>query len=1052
MSSQNPDQPDRGTNTIDLKSLAEERLRMDENNSQRSPQEQTKIDEFMEHLKDEYPSRPEEVNNLNRRDFMKLVSASLILAGLSACVPQPNEKLVPYVNPPADVTPGKYTYYATAMEVDGYARGLLVKSTMGRPLKAEGNPSHPASLGATDPFGQAALLDLYDPDRSQVVRNQNRISTWDNFQAAFLTEIDALSTRKGAGLRILSGPITSPTLTAQMNALMDRFPQARWYQYAPVDRDNVYTGTQMAFGKRLQPVYRFDRARMILSIDADITLREPGWVRYSHDFMQGRRVLNGDTAMNRLYSVETRLTNMSALADHHLPLHPGEIEPFVRALAQGIGVSGISGQSPVPADWLSALVNDIREAPGQSLVIVGEQQPPQVHALGFAINSMLGNIGQTVYFTQSVEAAPQNGSKNLSELVNELNQDKVDVLLVLDQNAVYNAPVDLDFINAYQKARTRIYLGLYDDETAEVSTWHVPAAHFLETWGDIRAFDGTVSIIQPLIEPLYAGRTAYELLAMLLGQPQAKVEDIVREFWQGQTNADGMLAQTVAQFPVPPAPVPSATQIAQTSTPAAADSNTPFPTLAATASPADIQFQKAWELSLKSGVVLGSAFAPVDVSLALDLATVTVSNVDRNQLVLIFEPDPTVWDGRWANNAWLQELPKRLTKLTWDNAALVSPVLASQLSLNDEDVIQLQVEGRSVLAPVYILPGQPEKAVTLHLGYGRKRGGKILAGHGFDAYQLRTSTSPWIGYDLRIQKTGESYPLATTQHHQTMDGRDLARAGDLRAYLQNPQMFKDPIEEKPPSLYPPYEYNQKKWGMSINLNACVGCAACVIACQAENNIPVVGKEQVLAEHEMHWLRVDRYFEGKNVDDPNVLFQPVPCMHCEDAPCEYVCPVEATQHDEEGLNEMIYNRCIGTRYCSNNCPYKVRRFNFLQFSDLDTTSLKMVRNPEVTVRFRGVMEKCTYCVQRIRNTEIQAEVEGREVAPAEVQTACQQVCPTNAIVFGDLNNSQSPVTPLKQEPRDYRLLAELGTRPRTTYLAKLRNPNPRIQQIDSLARP
>lgn len=1013
---------------IDLVSLAKQLSENEKKTSWRSLQELAESDDFEEYLQKEFPRQGQAMNLLNRRDFLKLLAASLSLAGLSACAPRSAEKIVPYVNAPPEITSGEDLYYATAMEIDGFARGLLVKSTMGRPIKVEGNPEHPASLGATDAFGQAALLSLYDPDRAKVVRNQGRISTWEAFQSVLLQASNDLASKQGAGLRVLSGPATSPTLASQMTTLLEKFPQARWHQHTPVSRDNIYRSTQMAFGERLNPVYHFEGANVILSIDSDFTLREPGALRYVHDFMQKRRVSNGASEMNRLYVIETSLTNTGALADHRMELHPAQVEAFVTALAGQLGVSDVNGQSPVSTEWMSALIDDLKAKMGTSLVIVGEQQPPLVHALGFAINSILGNIGQTVTFTQPVEVMPQN-SGNLVDLVGELNNGQVDVLLVLDQNPVYDAPANLDFPDAYQKAGLSVYLGAYSDETAELSDWHIPAAHFLESWGDTRAYDGTVSIVQPLIEPLYNGKTPYEIMAVMLGQPQASNYDIVYAFWQGQTNSEDLSitgTPTTSLGGETPAPKKGASP-----------SGVPMP---------GFDFQSAWEASLKSGIVVGTALPSVDVSLSLNLESTNQSSVDTSQPYLVFEPDPTIWDGRWANNGWLQELPKRLTKLTWDNAAIISPTLATQMGLNDEDVVQLQFGEHSVTAPIYILPGQPEKAVTIHLGYGRKQGGEVLKEHGFNAYQLRTSDSPWFGYGLGIQKTVKKYSLATTQHHQSMDGRDLARSGNLQEYLQNQKMFQNP-EGVQPSLYPPFEYNRNKWGMSINLNACIGCNACVIACQAENNIPVVGKEQVLAGREMHWLRIDRYFEGNDLNKPDVLFQPVPCMQCEDAPCEPVCPVEATQHDEEGINEMIYNRCIGTRFCSNNCPYKVRRFNFLQFSDLETESLKMLNNPDVTVRFRGVMEKCTYCIQRITKVRIQSEIEGREIGAGEIRTACQQACPTDAIVFGDLNNENSQVVQLKNDPRDYNILEELGTRPRTSYLAKLRNPNPSLQKLE-----
>ncbi|MGD8406773.1 MAG: TAT-variant-translocated molybdopterin oxidoreductase, partial [Anaerolineales bacterium] len=917
------------SDSIDLVSIAKQITEGEKKTSWRSLQELADSDDFEEHLRKEFPRQGQALDLLNRRDFLKLLAASLSLAGLSACAPQSANKIVPYVNAPPEITSGEDLYYATAMEIDGFARGLLVKSTMGRPIKAEGNPEHPASLGATDPFGQAALLSLYDPYRAKVVRNQGRISTWEAFQSVLLKTSNDLASKSGSGLRVLSGPVTSPTLASQMTVLLEKFPQARWHQYAPVSRDNIYQGTQMAFGEKLNPVYRFDVANVILSIDSDFTLREPGALRYAHDFMQKRRVVTGATEMNRLYAIETSLTNTGALADHRIKSYPAQVEAFVSALAQQLGVSGANGQSHFPAEWMSALVDDLQANAGKCLVIVGEQQPPLIHALGFAINEILGNIGRSVYFTEHPEAEPKNGG-NLVDLVGDLNNGQVDVLLVLEQNPVYDAPADLDFSSAYQKADLSIYLGAYADETAELSNWHIPAAHFLESWGDTRAYDGTVSIVQPLIEPLYNGKTAYELLSVMLGNPQTSNYDIVHDFWQERKNF-GISSVTGT---------PTASPGSETSTPTteAPPSGVPL---------RGTDFQTMWESSLKSGFVDGTVLPSVDVSLALNLESTNQPSVDPSQPYLVFEPDPTIWDGRWANNGWLQELPKRLTKLTWDNAAIISPTLATQMGLNDEDMVQLQVGERSVMAPIYILPGQPEKAVTIHLGYGRQQGGEVLKDHGFNAYQLRTSDDSWFGYGLSIQKTGKKYSLATTQHHQSMAGRDLARSGNFQDYLQNQEMFQNPTGEQP-SLYPPFEYNLNKWGMSINLNACIGCNACVIACQAENNIPVVGKEQVLAGREMHWLRIDRYFEGNDLNKPDVLFQPVPCMQCEDAPCEPVCPVEATQHDEEGINEMVYNRCIGTRFCSNNCPYKVRRFNFLQFSDLETNSLKMLNNPDVTV--------------------------------------------------------------------------------------------------------
>ena len=974
----------------------------------RSLEELAESEEFFEFLHEEFPRQAAAVNHLSRRDFLKFLAAPLALAGLSACVPQPVEKIVPYVEAPQNVTPGRPLFFSTAMEMQGYGYGLglLAESNEGRPTKLEGNPLHPASLGATDIFAQGSVLDLYDPDRAQVITNNGDISTWNAFLAIINEALSAQSGQQGAGLRILTGPVTSPTLASQLESLLSQFPQAKWHQYSAVGRDNVRLGASLAFGEPVETYYRFDQAQVILSLDADFMLREPGRVRYIRDFTDQRRISGADGEMNRLYVVESTLTNTGAMADHRLPLQAARVVDFTRAVAQELGVTSGSpvDSPPVPQAWIQAVAADLKQHGGSSLVIAGEQQPPEVHALAHAINQSLGSVGNTVVFTEPVVAKPVNQTESLQNLAQDLEAGAVEILVVLGENPVYTAPVDLNFAERYQKAGLSVYLSAYTDETAQLSTWHIPVTHFLEMWGDLRAYDGTVSLIQPLIEPLYNGKSPHELLAVFLGQADASGYDIVRQYWQDRLG--------------------------------------------------DGNFESLWKQALHDGVIEGTALEPKQVSLSLDPNSLSaVSNPspagDGSNLEIIFAPDPSIWDGSYANNGWLQELPKPFSKVTWDNPARISPRTAARLGLNNGDVVELKYSQRSLQAPVWILPGQPQDSVTVFLGYGRKSGGELVTGRGFNAYALRTSQSAWFDNGLEISKTGQSYPLATTQHHHSMEGRDLVKVASLEAYRQNPNFVQEGehLPEELPSMYPAFPYEGHQWGMSINLNACVGCNACVIACQSENNIAVVGKQQVMDGHEMHWLSIDSYYQGQ-LDNPQVYFQPVPCMHCENAPCEPVCPVEATVHDAQGLNEMIYNRCVGTRYCSNNCPYKVRRFNFLQYVDEDVIPLKLMRNPEVTVRSRGVMEKCTYCVQRIQAKTIEAAVEGHALQDGAIQTACQQACPANAIVFGDVNDENSQVSLLKAEPRDYTLLEHLGTRPRTTYLARLRNPNPAIEALSN----
>ena len=953
----------------------------------RSLEELADTEEFRQFLDREFPEHGSEWNEgVSRRNFLKIMGASLALAGLTACTRQPAENIVPYVRQPEEIVPGKPLYFATAMQLGGAAIGLLVESHMGRPTKIEGNPSHPASLGATDLFSQAAILDLYDPDRSRAITHMGNISSWSAFVQAVRLRIAVEKSRpsRGAGLRILTETITSPTLGKQLRDLLIEFPAAKWHQYEPVNKDNILQGSKLAFGDFVNTYYRFDQANVVVALESDFLSCGPAHVRYTRDFVNRRRVRGGQGTMNRLYAFESTPSNTGAMADHRWRKSPHEIITIAQQLygviAQGSAVSG----------ELNAVVQDLKKNPGASIVIAGDSLPAEVHAIVAAINQTLQNSGRTLIYTEPVEAEPVLGVDSLRELVRDIYSGSVETLLILGGNPVYNAPADFGFANALNKVDLRVHLSAYEDETSDLCHWHVPQTHFLEEWSDLRAYDGTVSIVQPLIAPLYGGRSAHEFLGSLFGQQDVKGYDVVRKYWQEQVPAD---------------------------------------------------FEKFWRRALHDGVIEGTSFQARSGGAS---GAPSISQQPAQGFTIRFAPDPTIYDGRYSNNAWLQELPKPMTKITWDNVLLISPATAEKLGVNSDSIVELSCDGRSVRGPVWITPGQADQTVTVHLGYGRQRSGRVGTGMGFNAYTLRTSKALWTAAGAKIAKTGERYPLACTQNHQSMEGRNLVRTGTLEEYLKEPDFARHMAHEPKPeeTLYKDWKYEGYAWGMAIDLTACVGCHACVVACVSENNIPVVGKTEVIRQREMHWLRVDRYYEG-DIDDPAMFNQPVPCMHCEQAPCEPVCPVHATVHSSEGLNDMVYNRCVGTRYCSNNCPYKVRRFNFFLYSDIKTPSMKMMRNPDVTVRTRGVMEKCTYCVQRINHAKIEAEKENRKVKDGEIQTACQQVCPAEAIVFGDINDPNSKVAKMKAESLNYGLLAELNTRPRTTYLANVRNPNPAI---------
>ncbi len=979
--------------------LAELRRRLRERRGPaywRSLEELADAPGFLAHIDDEFPRfAAAAAGAIDRRRFLQLMAASMALGGLTACGPEPDPRqLLPYVEQPPGIVPGRARYFATAVTLEGYATGVLLEHQMGRPIKVEGNPDHPASLGATSAIDQATILGLYDPHRAQAVARRGQVESWQAFVTAIIEQRRQWETERGRGLHLLTGTVTSPTLAEQIAALQRAFPEMRWHQWEPLHRDNARQAARLAFGRAADTVLDVSQADVILALESDFLTAAPGHLRYARDFAVRRRPDAVKDGMSRLYAIESTPTLAGAKADHRLMLAPDAMAVAIRFIAASLGAGPQDWtQADLPdADRLKAIAADLQQHRGRALVLAGREQPVEIHALAHAVNQALGAFGRTVHTIEPVESEPMSQSASLAALVQDMASGKVDTLVMLGSNAVYTAPADLDFAGALRKVKVSVYLGQYDDETAALSHWHVAQTHEYEAWSDARAFDGTATIQQPQVRPLYGGRSAHELLALMLGDTQPDGHTILRDRWQREATRRG-----------------------------------------------ERDFEGFWHDTLRAGVVPVSAapHAELAVHPTLSQALPAAKPRDAGGLTLLFRPDIALWDGRFAENGWLQELPRPFTRLTWDNAAMMAPATAERLGLAESDMVELSVDGRKLSAPVWILPGQAPDCVTLPLGYGRARAGPVGSGVGFDAYLLRSAGSPWQAVGAALAKRDGRHVFAPTQTYAHTAGRDLIRSGDLADFLRDPQFLahREPRE----SLYPDHRYDGVAWAMSISLNSCIGCQACVVACQAENNIPVVGKDQVHQGRAMHWLRIDRYYAG-GLDDPPVFFQPVPCMHCENAPCEVVCPVQATAHDSEGLNVMVYNRCVGTRFCSNNCPYKVRRFNFFSYTSRDPR-LRDSWNPEVTVRDRGVMEKCTYCVQRTRAAQIDADREDRAIRDGEVVTACAQACPTQAIVFGDRNDKESEVAKRKATPLDYELLGELNTRPRTTYTAEIRNPNP-----------
>jgi molybdopterin-containing oxidoreductase family iron-sulfur binding subunit len=1032
-------------------SLAEVRAKLEGKSGKRywkSLDELADTPAFQELMQEEFPrqaSAGEWVDAVSRRSFLKVMGASFAMAGLAGCTKQPDEPIFPYVKQPEDLVLGKSMYFASAHPFPTGAIPVLVKSDAFRPIKVDGNPEHPMSKGKSDAFTQASLLDLYDPDRSHHPRLRGDVTGFADFQTAFAKGV--ADTKTGAGVAFLSTTITSPTLAAQWKQVQAKYPQATLIQYDPVNNDAGRAASKAAFGDYYDTQYRLEDADVILAINADFLggIGFPGFLPMSAAWAERRR-FDKSKPMSRMYVVETMPSVTGYKADHRLGLTPSQIDAFSTALAGG-NAAGIS--DPATQKFLTAVLDDIKKSGGRFAVIVGPQSSLAAHQAALAVNGQ-GAVGKTVVYTETVAPMPSEQTSDLKGLVADMNAGKVQWLVMLSVNPLYNAPPDLNFLEAFNKVPNSVHLGMHLDETGFYSTWHVNQAHYLESWTDARAYDGTISIVQPMIAPLYDGKSAHDILQTLLDP---------------SINAYGAVVANAKTY---------------------------------MAGGKGADFGASWRKAVHDGWVANTAFTPK--TLGAPKATAAAPAQPMQGLEINFVPDSSIYDGRYGNNGWLQELPKQVTNLSWDNAVLMNMDLMGKLGIEENEAIELTLNGRKIITPVLMCPGHPDGAVTVSLGLGRRAEcGRVGAGVGFNAYAIRTSDVALAAGGLTIVRGKGTYDLCVTkvhamenrgkyaQHdlerpeyktegayslpgHEAME-RSIIRTATYEEALKNPdyahlgtkdgdgtlvnKVGYNPQGEHVPhdeSFWPDnwrYDHvalvgnNQKvlqnAWGMSIDLNSCVGCNACIVSCYAENNIAVVGREQVKIGRIMQWLRIDTYFEG-DLHAPKAHFQPMACQHCESAGCEQVCPVGATVHTPEGLNTMVYNRCVGTRYCSNNCPYKVRRFNFLLYSDYDTESLKFMRNPNVTVRSRGVMEKCSYCVQRIAEVKIEADKNNRAIADGEILTACQQACPTDAIVFGNLNDPKARVTKLKATERDYHVLEDLNYRPRTSYTAGVTNPN------------
>jgi molybdopterin-containing oxidoreductase family iron-sulfur binding subunit len=946
--------------------------------------------------------------DMTRREFVTLLGASVALAGLTACVREPAEKILPYVHGAPDVIPGVAQHFATTMSIGGYGTGLLVTSHEGRPTKVEGNPDHPASLGAAGVYEQASVLQLYDPHRARTVRAGRRTSSWSALADALSSQnIRSRVGARGAGLRLLLEPTSSPLVAAMLARLQTTLPEARAYFYAALDDSAGLHAARDVLGASVIPQYDFRSADVVIALGSDFCASGPNHLRHARDFGVRRRLRS--PAPSRLHVAECSPSPTGTLADHRVAASPPALGRLAAALLATVAGDGRgAGQMPggvVKANaksialtsaqraWVAGAATDLMASRGRGIVIAGPQQPAEVHAIAQALNAAAGNVGTTVRYADSPIIGAGESGRDLSTLAAELKSGSVDTLVILDGNPVYTAPADLDLASAVRSVRNSVYLGAYDDETARECTWLAPAAHYLESWGDARSYDGTASLVQPLIAPMYDGRTVAEMLALLAGDSSSSAHDLLRASWNTSYGSVGPI-----------------------------DAN--------------------WNESLTRGTISGTSAAARSPQVRWDAVTAAHAKLSspetRESVTINFVQSPTVYDGRFADNGWLQELPDPTTKLTWDNAALMGAVLATKLGVQRGDVVSIGLHERSIKVPVIVVPGHASDAITIAMGYGRSGAEATARGIGANANSIRTWNAPYADTGITITPTGAHRDLAITQEHWSLHGRSDDILGTAVAAAAANEAPTAPTKRRPLTLYEPEKpspdgFGGDQWAMVIDLNTCTGCGACVVACEAENNTPVVGRDGVLKSREMQWMRIDRYVQG-SVEEPDISVQPMLCQQCEKAPCEYVCPVDATTHSDDGLNEMVYNRCVGTRFCSNNCPYKVRRFNWFDYNGEIAETERMAKNPEVTVRARGVMEKCTFCVQRIRKAQIDAEI-ANEPRTGPVVTACQQTCPTGAIIFGSLTNPASEVVKQRSDPRCFSVLDHLGTVPRVRYLAR-----------------
>ncbi len=969
---------------------------------------------------------------MSRRTFIKLMGASAALAGVSGCtIRKQEQRILPYAKAPEEVIPGKGNFYATTFILGEEAIGVLAESFEGRPTKIEGNPSHPQSLGAAKSFQQGSVLELYDPDRLQKPVLHGKSLTPEQLEK-WLGDNSSSLENKGQGLAILTETQISPTFYRLLDLLRQKLPSAKIFRYDPLNQESVYTGIHSVTGQWLSPYYDFAKANIVVSLDADFLGNDVGSIAYTKAFST-RRDPQNEKGINRLYAIEHAATVTGAKADHRLRIPYFQIESVLWALSSSLVKKGVCSSDQVlkatQADValstdilkvVDAIADDLAANKGKSILIAGPQQPASVHALVFLLNKALGNITNTltireINFSKDllIQKSSLNSIVDLSEL---LQKGQVETLVILGGNPVYTAPSNLNFEEKMAKAKTTIHLTLYKNETTEKATLGIPRKHYLESWGDAKAIDGTQSIVQPLIEPIYPSKSDAELMSQLIGAPSTDFE-LVQNTWKSK----------------------------------------------------GILLESQWKKWLHEGIITGPSAGLSTVSIKDNGFVSAFTNQvkasklsPKDAIELVFTPSYSVYDGRFANNGWLQELPDPITKLTWDNAAIMSKKTATKYHIKDGDLVEISTKKSSIQAAVMTVPGIADNSISISLGYGQAKAGRVGHDTGFNVYVLRTTKQPFAFSNVSLKKLGKTYKLASTQEHGSMEGRHLIRIGTESEYKKNPEFAKEMVETPPlNSSWPEKKYDTgNQWGLSIDLSKCTGCNACITACQAENNIPIVGKKQVLNGREMHWIRLDRYFEGTE-EEAQVVHQPMTCLQCEMAPCEQVCPVAATTHSDEGLNEMTYNRCVGTRYCSNNCPTKVRRFNFFDYHQRNPQSVAKERkhlfdymrepdpsvqrqfNPDVTVRMRGIMEKCTYCIQRINQSKISAKNEGRDVIDGEIKTACQQTCPAEAIVFGNILDPESQVSKKKAEARDYHILKEWNLKPRTSYLAGIRNPNPAL---------